>query len=142
MLRRRTGLRHPAIAFVGVEDVDCPDCGHTWNLHPGASVWVSICAECVYDEDVGERTVEAMCLRVPPDDWLLPAGLTLRARIKQRRWRGARVYVEDAQGFRWAVLRPPLETPEATRRLLDEVNEDLATMPVLPLRAKYEPLME
>lgn len=83
-----------------------------------------------------------MCSRVPPGDCLLPAGLTLQARIKRRRWRGHRVYVEDSQGFRWAVLCPDTETDDALQHLLAQVTDDLATMPVLSFRAKYESLTE
>ncbi|WP_222265986.1 hypothetical protein [Modestobacter marinus] len=44
----------------------CPNCGHVWNLHPGASIWVHACAVCIAEEDEGARDGNDMCFHVPP----------------------------------------------------------------------------
>lgn len=84
-----------------------------------------------------------MCDREVPPDLQLPIGLKLVARRKRRWKRGERVYIEVrrlhpwAIGDRWATLVPDSELPDVAQRLLDQVQEDLATMPVLAFREKY-----
>lgn len=46
---------------------ECPDCGHIWSLHPGVAVGIKACAECIYEEDIGQRGVEDRCRKTPPD---------------------------------------------------------------------------
>jgi hypothetical protein len=120
----------------------CPDCEHTWNIHPGASIRVNVCAACIYEEDVGIRDQADMCSRVPPDREHVPAGHSLVARYKRRPLRGDRVCVEVHDGSRWALLRPTIVTRDQVELLLAQVDEDLATMPLVPFREKYRPLME
>jgi len=45
----------------------CADCGHIWRLHPGVAVSITACAECIYEEDIGERAVEDLCRKTPAD---------------------------------------------------------------------------
>lgn len=121
---------------------ECPDCGHTWTLHAGGSAWVSVCAECISEEDHRQRAYEDMCTVETPAHLQMPAGAGLVARHARRRLRRDwRVFVEDRDGFQWAALMPDENTEEAAAALLAEVQEDLATMPVVPLRAKYSARM-
>jgi hypothetical protein len=120
----------------------CPDCGHAWAGHPGASVWVNACVACIYEEDQGARVEADMCSRVPPDAQDAPAGRVLVARYQRRRLRGDGVSVEDRRGQRWALLRPPEATRQQVERLLTEVQEDLRLMPVIRFREKYRPLLK
>jgi hypothetical protein len=46
---------------------ECPNCGHIWRLHPGVAVGVKVCAECIYEEDIGQRDAEDMCRKTPPE---------------------------------------------------------------------------
>lgn len=103
---------------------------------------MTVCGACIAEEDYDERDESEMCSLVPPLDEQRPCGLTLVARHKRRRFRGDRILLEDAQGFRWAVLRAANTAPDALATLLAEVNDDLACMPVLPFYEKYVATME
>ena len=120
----------------------CPECEHPWNIHPGASTQVTVCAACIYEEDISTRDRADICSRVPPDVEYVPAGHSLVARYKPRLLRGDRVCVEDHDGSRWALLRPTIATRDQAERLLAQVEEDLATMPLVPFQEKHRPLME
>ena len=119
---------------------ECPDCGHAWDVHPGAYIWVYACAPCIYEEDQGVRDEADMCSRVSPDAQHMPAERVLVARYKRRPLRGDGVSIEDHRGQRWALLRPVGATRQQVERLLAEVQEDLRVMPVIPFREKYRPL--
>jgi len=125
-----------------VEVSECSACGHEWNLHPDGRVSVTICGACIAEEDCGDRDEAEVSSLVPPRDEQRPCGLTLVARYKRRHIRGDRIFLEDGQGYRWAVLRAAGATPDALTTLLAEVNDDLACMPVLALYEKYAEKME
>jgi len=92
---------------------ECSVCGHEWNLHPGGSVWVTICGACIAEEDCGDRDEAEVCSLVPPRDEQRPCGLTLVARYKRRHIQGDRIFLKDGQDYRWAVLRAAGATPDA-----------------------------
>lgn len=117
----------------------CPECGHAWDLHPGTSLWLIACGECIYEEDHDLRDEAAMCSRVQPAEEHRPAGQTLVTRYKRRPLRGDRVVVQDRTGSRW-LLRPPGATRESVEGLLAQVREDLAAMPIAQFREKYSAL--
>lgn len=43
--------------------------------------------------------------------------------------------MEDEEGHRWGSIAPA--DSDSAQQLLDEVREDLATLPPLPFRSKY-----
>ena len=100
------------------------------------------CVDCIIEEDHGDRDDADMCSRIPPDLEHVPVGDSLVARHRHRRLRGDRVLIEDSNGSRWALLRPPVAGPEEVERLIQEVRSDLATMPITQFWNKYRPLME
>ena len=150
MGRSRTGrhrdtavtLRVGAANLAVVTSGTCPDCGHAWKVHPGAQISATACFECIIEEDHNAREFADMCSRVPPDLEHVPVGDALIARYKRRLLRGDRVLVENRRGGRWALLRPPTSGREQIERLIREVREDLATMPITQFREKYRPLMD
>jgi hypothetical protein len=111
-------------------------------MHPGALISITNCAECIVEEDHDAREAEDMCSRVPPHLEHVPVGDSLRVRYKRRPLRGDRVLIEDHAGGRWALLRPPLAGRAQVERLIRQVQEDLATMPITGFREKYRPLMD
>jgi hypothetical protein len=62
----------------------CPDCGHAWDMHPGAVVSVTHCLDCIIEEDHDAREIAEMCSRVPPYLEHVPVGDALVARYKRR----------------------------------------------------------
>jgi hypothetical protein len=120
-----------------VEPNDCPDCGHAWNLHPGAPVTLSVCGECVYEEDDGLREYADMCVLETPADLLVPAGVSFTARVERNWKRRFRVVVQNGSGFRWLTLVPKEQSAEGAQQLLLEVRDDLSTMPAKSFREKY-----
>ncbi len=100
------------------------------------------CVDCIIEEDHGDRDDADMCSRIPPDLEHVPVGDSLVARHRRRRLRGDRVLIEDSNGSRWALLRPPVAGPEEVERLMQEVRSDLATMPITQFRDKYRQFME
>jgi hypothetical protein len=120
----------------------CPDCGHAWDMHPGAVVSVTHCLDCIIEEDHDAREIAEMCFRVPPYLEHVPVGDALVARYKRRLLRGDSVRVEHRRGGRWASLRPPVAGHGQVERLLLQVRADLATMPITQFREKYRPLMD
>lgn len=120
----------------------CPNCGHAWKAHPGALISIIHCADCIIEEDHGDREVADMCSRIPPDLEHVPVGDSLAARTKRRPLRGDRVLIEDYRGARWALLQPPVAGRREVERLLLQVRADLATMPITQFREKYRPLMD
>lgn len=139
---RRSGFAWARLAFPVVTGSMCPDCGHAWNVHPGALISVTACVECVLEEDHNARELGDMCSRVPPDLERRPVGDALVPCYKRRPLRGDRVLVEDYRGGQWALLRPPAPGRQQVERLIHQVREDLASMPLTQFREKYRPLMD
>ncbi len=83
-----------------------------------------------------------MCARISPEWEHVPVGDSLVARYKRRPLRGDRVLIEDYTGGRWALLRPPVAGREHVERLVLQVGDDLAIMPITKFREKYRPLMD
>jgi len=138
-----------AISLSVVTGSLCLNCGHAWKAHPGALISITHCADCIIEEDHGDREVADMCSRIPADLEHVPVGDSLVARYKRRPLRDDRLLIEDYRGARWALLRPPAagrRSPIADRReverLLLQVRADLATMPITQFREKYLPLMD
>ena len=100
------------------------------------------CVDCIEEEDYGKRDEADMCVRVTPGTDGLPAGHWLKARPLHRRFRGDRVRVEARQGWLWATLRPPAQSPEDVQGLLRRVQEDLAVLTLDQFDDKYRALKE
>lgn len=135
-------LRAGAANLASVTSGMCPDCGHAWKVHPGGQISATACLECIIEEDHNAREFADMCSCVPPDLEQVPVGDVLVARHRRRLLRGDRVLVEDYKGGRWALLRPPTSGREQVERLIRQVREDLATMPITQFREKYRPFMD
>lgn len=117
----------------------CPKCNHAWHSHPGAILEVSICAECIYEEDLGERRYEDMCADDAPgvsDTPVRPGRLTVRV---ERSWVRRRylVSINNAQGGQWACVSPPGNSAESAEATAASVTGDLAALPLRALRDKY-----
>lgn len=102
---------------------------------------LNTCAACIYEEDHDLRDEAAMCARVSPASEHVPAAQALDAHYKRRRFRGDRVSVEDRAGGRW-LLRPPATAGGSVEHLLNQVQEDLASLPLNRFLEKYRPLAE
>ena len=126
----------------GVTSDLCADCGHKWSHHPGAALLVEACVSCIEEQDYGKRDEADMCVRVTPGTDGLPAGHWLTARHLHRRFRGGRVRVEARQGYLWATLRPPAQSPEDIQALLRRVQEDLGVLTLDQFDEKYRALEE
>jgi hypothetical protein len=118
----------------------CPDCGHAWKNHNGSSIHIYACLECAIEEEQGDRDLAAICSRVPPGAATVPAGDSLTARYRRGLLRGDGVAIEDRSGQPWALLRPQNRSRQGLERLLRQVQEDLATMPIIQFREKYQAL--
>jgi hypothetical protein len=103
---------------------------------------ITHCAGCIIEEDHDDREVADMCARISPEWEHVPVGDSLVARYKRRPLRGDRVLIEDYTGGRWALLRPPVAGREHVERLVLQVGDDLAIMPITKFREKYRPLMD
>ena len=108
-------------------------------MHPGLNLNLSVCGECIYEEDYDLRAYEDMCTLEPPGvfDTLVRPG-RLRARVVRSLLRRRyRVDIEGDFELRWATVAPPRNARESAEQTAASVEADIASMPLRALRQKY-----
>ena len=117
----------------------CPTCDHCWDMHPGLNLNLSVCGECIYEEDYDLRAYEDMCTLEPPGVFDTPVRPgRLRARVVRSLLRRRyRVDIEGDFGLRWATVAPPRNARESAEKTAASVEADIASMPLRALRQKY-----
>ena len=122
-----------------VDDRVCLTCDHSWDMHPGLNLDLSVCGECIYEEDYDLRAYADMCTLEPPgaaDTHARPGRLrvgVVRSLLRRR----YRVDIEGPSGLRWATVTPPWNARESAEETAATVKADIGSMPLRALRQKY-----
>ena len=108
-------------------------------MHPGLNLHLSVCGECIYENDHDLRSYEDMCSLDAPGvaEKPVPPG-RLQVQVA-RSWlrRRYRVDVRGDVGLRWFTVVPPTNSRESAEQTAATVESDVASMPLRALRHKY-----
>lgn len=108
-------------------------------MHPGMNLSLSVCGECIYEEDYDLRAYEDMCTQEAPgvaDVPARPGHVQVRV-VRSLLRRRYRVDIAHELGLRWATVTPPLNTRESAEATAATVEADIASMSLRTFRHKY-----